>query len=437
MVGGAVRDAFLGIDPKDIDVEVFGLSGARLTEVLSQFGRVDLVGQSFGIIKVTTADGWDFDFSLPRTESNAAAGHRGFIVEVSETLTIEQAARRRDFTFNAMSVNVLSGELVDPFNGLSDLQNGILRPTSEAFGEDPLRVLRGMQFAARMGLQASPEFIEVAKSLVTSFSEISKERFFGEFWKLAAKGVKPSAGLEILRQTGWIVHFPELSDLVDCPQDETWHPEGCVWTHTCMVADAAAEIAIRENFTELQRGTLVLAGIAHDFGKPATTVRNAAGRWSAPGHDTAGVPLVHSFFGSMAGVSASIIEEVADLTRLHMRHTNKEGITAKAAARIARDMKTSVQMLSAICEADHSGRHPLPKGLPKEAAELCALIADAQAQSLDKPLILGRDLLAMGLQPGKQIGIILAELQRMQFEDGITQKDTLLTEAKRLINKSA
>jgi len=149
IVGGAVRDAILGASPKDIDFEVYNVNYEDLNQILSNYGKADLVGQSFGVIKFVGEDGSDFDFSLPRLDSKSGVGHKDFNVQVRSDLSPEEAAARRDFTINAISYNPITGEIIDPYNGRQDLQNKILRHTSEAFSEDPLRVLRGMQFASR------------------------------------------------------------------------------------------------------------------------------------------------------------------------------------------------------------------------------------------------------------------------------------------------
>lgn len=218
-VGGCVRDEFFNRESKDIDIEVFGITSEKLLEVLKQFGKVDEVGVSFGVIKLTVGD-LDFDFSLPRREVKTGVGHTGFKVVPDPTMTPRQAALRRDFTMNALMRNMHTGELLDFFGGLQDIQKRILRHTSDKFAEDPLRVLRGMQFAARFGMTMAEETIELCKTLKREFHTISKERLFVEFHKLFTKGVKPSLGLDILIKTGWakLFNFDEmfLEDSFEC-----------------------------------------------------------------------------------------------------------------------------------------------------------------------------------------------------------------------------
>jgi len=223
-VGGCIRDGLLGLESKDVDVEVFGLSADALCVVLRRFGKVSVVGESFGVIKLTTKDE-DFDFSLPRRDSKTGRGHKGFQVEVDHSMTPKEAALRRDFTINAIGKR-LDGELVDPFGGEEDLRNRVLRATSEHFSEDPLRVLRGFQFASRFQLKAEPETVEMCRKLIHEADTLAVERIWGEWEKWAMKGVAPSLGLRFLVECGWIRLFPELLNLIDVPQDCHWHPEG-------------------------------------------------------------------------------------------------------------------------------------------------------------------------------------------------------------------
>jgi len=226
VVGGAVRDALMGMSPKDIDVEVYRVSYEDLTKILKKYGSADLVGQSFGVIKFVGPDGLDFDFSLPRIDSKSGVGHKDFNVQVSSDLTPKEAAARRDFTFNAISYDPLTGEIIDPYNGREDLKNKIMRHTSDAFSEDPLRILRGMQFASRFGFDIAPETAELANSIRDQYKHLPKERVEGEFKKLVQKGIEPGRALDYLYQTGWSENFPEVNVLRGVPQEFSFHPEG-------------------------------------------------------------------------------------------------------------------------------------------------------------------------------------------------------------------
>lgn len=160
LVGGGVRDWLLGLTSEDFDIEVGGIDFEKLQRALAPFGATDVVGRSFGVIKVRGAtSGVVYDFSLPRRESKTGAGHRGFAVAPDPLLSDAEAAARRDFTINAIAYDPFSGEVIDPHGGRADLQAKLLRHTSAAFVEDPLRVLRAFQFAARFDLTLAPETV--------------------------------------------------------------------------------------------------------------------------------------------------------------------------------------------------------------------------------------------------------------------------------------
>lgn len=235
LVGGCVRDAALGREAKDLDIEVYGLEAAALEKVLAKSFELDLVGKAFGVIKLR---GVPVDVSLPRRESKTGLGHKAFSVLSDPNLPFAEAAARRDFTINAMGFDPLTGELLDPHGGLRDLERRLLRHTSDKFSEDPLRVLRGAQFAARFGLAVAPETIALCSGIQPE--GLARERVQEEWRKLLLQGERPSLGLAFLKDCRWLVHFPELAALVDCAQDPQWHPEGDVWVHTLHALDIFA-----------------------------------------------------------------------------------------------------------------------------------------------------------------------------------------------------
>lgn len=211
--GGYVRDHLLGIASKDIDIEVYHLSADDLISVLEKYGRVDLVGKSFGVLKLTTSDGQDYDFSLPRRESKSGLGHKEFDIVSDPNMSIQEAASRRDFTINAIGMDPLTNEIIDPFGGVQDLHNGILKATSKKFVEDPLRVLRGMQFAARFNMHMDEATIAMCKALKSEFLTVSKERIFEEFRKMILKGKDMNYAFKTLIDTDWISLFPSLAKM--------------------------------------------------------------------------------------------------------------------------------------------------------------------------------------------------------------------------------
>jgi len=413
IVGGAVRDALMGAEVKDIDIEVYGLPIDRLSELLAGFGRVDAVGRSFGILKMRTPAGHELDISLPRRESKVGAGHRGFLAAPDPTMTPREAAARRDFTWNALAVTP-EGELLDFFGGAADLSAGIIRHTTDAFAEDPLRVLRAMQFAARFGMRLAPETAALCRTLLPEAPALATERIWGEWQKWALKGRKPAAGLQALAETGWMSLFPELEALIGCPQDSIWHPEGDVFQHTLHVLDAAAEIAERDQLMDDQRAILLFAALCHDLGKPVTTAAGADGRIRSPGHAQAGVEITEKLLRRI-GCPRALVAQVAPLVREHMAHIGmqvNDRVVRRLALRLA---PATIAQWGRLIEADHSGRPPLPASNP--GAPIVALAEQLSvATSRPAPILQGRHLLAIGMTPGPGLGAALDRAYHAQID---------------------
>lgn len=415
LVGGAVRDFIsTGDAPKDFDVEIHGLSVDTVKALLSESGDVKAVGESFGVLKLTDADRNEFDFSLPRRESKQGKGHKGFIVELDETMTPKEAAARRDFTINSMMFDLATGELDDPFDGRKDLAAGILRHTSEAFADDPLRPLRAMQFAGRFGFTVAPETCELAKTLVKEFHTLSVERVWGEWHKWATKSRFPSKGIQALVDMGWDVLFPEIAVLKGLEQDEQWHPEGNVLNHTMHTVDAALEIADRDGLIGDERAVALFGALCHDFGKDTTTSVNEEGRIISHGHDRAGVPIAEAFMTRIGAPNAFVVA-VPVLVGEHMVHVSGN-LCAKGVRRLADriDGKTTIEMLDRIIEADHCGRPPLPKAHP--VPELMQLARElAVERSKPQPILMGRHLIGLGMKPGHEFGRLLKAAYELQL----------------------
>ncbi|APZ93244.1 CCA tRNA nucleotidyltransferase [Fuerstiella marisgermanici] len=414
-VGGCVRDYILSLPCKDLDIEVFDLDADTLTAILEKFGRVDQVGASFGVIKLKANDGTEFDFTLPRRESKTGQGHRGFQVDVDHTMTLAEAAARRDYTLNAIYRCASNGEILDPHGGLADLNSKTLKATSPHFAEDPLRVLRGMQFAARFDMSIDSHTASLARSLRAEYSTLARERVWAEWHKWATRGRTPSCGLRLLESTGWLELYPELSALIDVPQDPEWHPEGDVWTHTQLVCDAAAAIADREELDEFDRTVLIFSALCHDLGK-ATTTKFVDGRWRARGHCEAGVPLTRRFLESI-GCPESIIVVVEPLVAEHLAHANPAQ-SPKAVRRLSHRLgdATMVQLVHLV-EADMNGRPPLPRGLPDSVRQMMEIAGKLNVQkSSPQPIILGRHLIALGHQPDVWFGDVLRACFEAQLD---------------------
>lgn len=412
LIGGCVRDSILGLNSKDIDVEVFNMEVEELINILSAFGKVDCVGKSFGVIKLTVGKD-DYDFSLPRRENKIGVGHKDFEVIVDNNMSIEEAASRRDFTFNAISKDV-EGNIVDPFGGTKDLEGGILRHTSDQFAEDPLRVLRGFQFCGRFNLIADISTIKICRELKNDFSSISKERIWTEFEKWAMKSQNHKLGLDFLVMSHWIDCFPELKNILGVPQQLEFHPEGCVFTHTAYVVNAMNDICARENISGDRKLILILAALCHDLGKADTTIFRK-GRISAPNHDVVGGPLTKSFLESIKCPNF-IIDRVVPLVENHMCHLN--GVTNKMVNKLSVKLgKASIEDLVLLIEADHSGRPPKEKKCP-EAAIALLNVARKLGVNLKKPerIVNGKDLINVVPQ-GQDLGNLLRWLYSKQLEE--------------------
>ncbi len=432
VAGGAVRDDLLGIEPKDFDIEVYGVSFEVLTELLAHHGRIDLVGQSFGVVKLTVTGGHVYDFSLPRRDSKIGRAHRDFLATFDPDITPQQAASRRDFTINAMAFDPIANQLLDFFGGREDLRNRILRATSEAFREDPLRVLRGMQFACRFNLTIDPATAGQCREITNEYSTLAQERVAEEFMKWATKSTHPGRIAEYLAATGWIAHFPEIANIRDVPQDPEWHPEGDVGVHTILVVDAAARIAEREALEGDERAVLLFAALTHDFAKAGTTAlreRNGALRWTAHGHEAAGGPLARAFLERI-GIKPAIVEQVVPLVENHLAHSSlRNDVTPRTVRRLAlRLAPANITQLIRLIEADHSGRPPLPAGLP-ESAERIRDMAAAQAVAT-KPqsaFILGRHVLPyFDNRPGPHIGEITRAAYEAQTDGAFSTEEEAL-----------
>ena len=416
LVGGAVRDELLGLPVEDRDVEVYGMAPQQLMDLLSEFGDVGCVGRSFGVIKLRV-DGEEVDFSLPRRESKAGAGHKGFIVESDPSMTPYEAARRRDFTINAMAMDLATGELLDFFGGKRDLKRGVLRATSEQFREDPLRVLRGMQFAGRFGMTVEEETARMSRSLREEYAHLAVERIWDEWWKWAAKSAEPSCGLCFLMDVGWLSLYPALFDLVGLRQDPEWHPEGTAWRHTLLSVDAAAEIAQRDGLSEEDRAVLVFSMLLHDVGKAVTTVEAPDGRIRSEEHSQEGVRIAQGFLDSI-GAWPRIVETVLPLVREHMFPLFASNVSMAGVRRLSNRLHpATIAQLLRVVEADCKGSLS-EEDVPEGARRLGALSEQLDLQSKSPvPILMGRHLIEhLGMKPGPHFGPILKAAFQAQLD---------------------
>jgi tRNA nucleotidyltransferase (CCA-adding enzyme) len=428
MVGGSVRDRLLGIESKDFDLEVYGLPAERLEEVLRGFGEVIAVGRAFGVLRVKGIDG---DISLPRRDSKTGRGHRGFLVEMDPAMDFTEASRRRDLTMNAMGLDPLTGEVLDPHSGRRDLERKVLRAVDpRTFPEDSLRGLRVAQFAARFQMAPDPELHRLAAAL--DLSDLPGERMFDEFAKLLLQGVRPSLGLEFLRATDLLRFFPELKSMVGVPQDPEWHPEGTVWEHTLLVVDEAAALRTGRREEDL---ALMFGALCHDLGKPPTTVREG-GRIRSPNHEEEGVPLAQAFLERLRAPGA-LTQRVALLVRHHLAPSSfiRQAASPRAYRRLARKLgEGGLNMgdLERLARSDHFGR-TTPEALARrfpEGEEFLRRARDLEVEAhAIKDVVLGRHLIARGMEPGPHFGPLLARCRAIQEETGLTDPQLILDRA--------
>ena len=437
LVGGCVRDALMGAQPKDWDVEVYQLDAVRLRQILDQFGPVNVVGESFTVYKL----GQDLDVSMPRRERKAGLGHKGFVIDGDPSMSVADATRRRDFTINAILQDPLTGEVLDPYNGQRDIEQRVLRAVStETFAEDSLRVLRAAQFAARFEFDIDPETVELCRSI--DLSDLPAERIWGEMEKLLLQAPRPSVGLEWLRKLGAMEKlFPEIQSLIGVPQDPEWHPEGDVFVHTQLVIDRARELI--DELSYPRQVTVMLAALAHDFGKPATT-EFLDGRWRSRGHEEAGVPPAESFLDRVNVHTIdgyNVRAQVIALVREHLKpgefYKKRDEVGDGAFRRLAR--RCEPDLLYRVAKADSLGRNaawvPREKWYGAEAQEwFIQRTKELQVeQRAPDPLLLGRHLLELGVQPGPQMGEITRAVYEMQLDGRVRNLDEAIAEAKKLI----
>ena len=437
IVGGWVRDRLRGKPSKDIDIEVFGVAQDRLSALLEPLGRVEPVGQSFPVYKLVPPGGGrgDIDVALPRRESKHGRGHKGFEVHGDPSMSIADAARRRDFTVNAIAWDPLTGTYEDPFDGRGDLERRLLRAVDPAtFADDSLRALRAVQFAARFEFALEDETAALCREL--ALDDLPAERIWGEIEKLLLHAEHPSIGFRLALDLGVLRQvLPELLPLVGCDQEPEWHPEGDVWTHTLMVIDKAR--ALNGDLDRPRLTTIMLGAVCHDLGKPPTTAF-IDGRIRSLDHEQAGVGPTVSLLDRLNIHTIDGFEVRAQVVGLVAHHL-KPGAFRKAAnvsdgafRRLAQ--KVDLELLARLARADCLGRSG-----DFDCSAMDWFIERARALGVEHqppaPLLLGRHLLALGLPPGPRVGEILRQVYEKQLDGEITSVDAGIDEARRLLGR--
>jgi tRNA nucleotidyltransferase (CCA-adding enzyme) len=427
VVGGWVRDRIIGRESKDIDLEVFGVPTDRLRALLESFGRVETVGESFQVYK-----SGGVDVSLPRRESKSGRGHRGFDITGDPDMPLGDAVRRRDFTINAIAWDPLTGEYLDPCDGAKDIARRLLRVVDPAtFGDDSLRVLRAVQFAARFEFALDEEARELCRSI--PLDDLPAERIWGEIEKLLFAR-RPSIGLALAMDLGVAQSlFPELQALSGCPQEPEWHPEGDVWVHTLQVVDQA-----RTRIDDLPRPrqiAVMLGAVCHDLGKPATTAV-IDGRIRSMDHEEQGVGPTHALLDRLNVHSLDgydVRRQVVGLVAQHLKPGSwfkvRDEVGDGAFRRLAH--KVDLELLARVAKSDCLGREPGRF----DCSAMDWFLERARALGVEHrppaPLLLGRHVLALGIAPGPRVGEILKAVYEQQLDGTVTTVDDAIAAAKR------
>jgi len=429
VVGGWVRDRLLQRESKDIDLEVFGITADRLRRLLEEIGRVEAVGESFQVFKVG-----GLDVALPRRESKSGRGHKGFLVTGDPSMSVEDAARRRDFTVNAISWDPLTGEYLDPFDGRRDLDARVLRVVDvRTFGDDSLRVLRAVQCAARFDLTLEPASAELCRAI--PLDDLPAERIWGEMVKLLF-APRPSIGLALAMELGVVEKlFPELQALAGCPQEPEWHPEGDVWVHTLQVVDQARTRV--DDLPRPQQIAVMLGAVCHDFGKPATTAFSE-GRIRSIDHEEQGVAPATVFLDRLNVQSIDGYDVRAQVLGMTAQHL-KPGMWFKARTEVGDGafrrlaQKVDLELLARLAKSDCLGRAP---GVFNCDA-MDWFLERARALGVDRrppaPILLGRHVLELGLRPGPRVGEITKAVYELQLDGTVTNLEEAVAAARRLL----
>jgi len=416
LVGGVVRDAILGVVPGDVDMEVYGLEADRLEALASQLAPVKAVGKGFAILKVGS-----LDVSIPRAPRRMGMGT---VLQHDPKADLAEAARRRDFTLNAIAWDPLDGEVYDPCDGLLDLRAGLLRHVADdTFVEDPLRALRAIQFLARLDVELAPETRALCRNVAVKLPGIPKERIFGELQKLLIKGKRVGKALSVAQELGIVASlWPDLEALVGCRQDSVWHPEGDVFRHTCLSLDRMAEGRTGDAHEDW---IVALAVLCHDLGKASTTEIGADGRIRSHKHDVEGGHLAEAMLSRMTG-EHKLVRVVRQLVQEHLRPSAffQQAVSDAAIRRLS--TRTSIALLVRVARADHLGRGLVERLVGKFEAGDWLL---ARARELDVlsdrpvPLLQGRALLSEGMKPGPEVGALLERLYEAQLAGTIRTQE--------------
>jgi tRNA nucleotidyltransferase (CCA-adding enzyme) len=454
IVGGYVRDSILGCaKDEEIDILITHFTVDEIIDRLKKYGKIDQVGKSFGVIKFNT-EGKTYDIALPRKDTPREAeirGHKDFIISSDPDLPLEEDLKRRDFRCNSIAVRLSDGKIYDPMEGREDIKQLVIHLTNRrAFPEDPLRVLRAARFASVLGFSIEPDIYDISKTI--DLAGLSVERVNEEFFQILLESPKPSVGLEEMFMLGALHQlFPELYRLTLSIQDSVFHPEKdryghhTVWQHTKITVDQAKRLAENRDFRSQRKLALLLAALYHDIGKASTA------QWEFKrgrmviinyGHDIASEKMTEQIFDRFKIYSWNGYElrkTVLSLIRCHHRASelwhNRDVLTKKAFNRLAADVYGEIELVVYLDAADRAGRSETPvEGLDEEAQWLLDKFEELKVSKESiKPLILGRDLIDIGVSPGPGMGKILDKLYQKQLDNDFETKEEGLKIAERLL----
>lgn len=388
LVGGWVRDALLGKNCRDYDVEVYDLEQDQLLPILSKYGKTNLVGKAFGVIHLSMK-GESLDFSFPRTESKVGYGHKGFVVHTDAKLSFKEAALRRDFTINAMGMELPDLKLCDPYGGIEDLKSRCLRHVGPAFAEDSLRILRGVQFASRFALNLAPETVEMCRTL--SLDDLSIERLFEEFKKWLLKPGKPSLGLKAFLDIKLDEYFPEVNTSGELLDAMASNRKGLTDEEVSELAFAA-----------------LLAGNAFP-GSGCDDIKALANKFLA--RITNEIHLVRKVPEILKCYSELDYETVPEAPVLRRLAVRLDGL--KLLALLVKSIPANLFKSATFAE-----------DLWKAAEDLDILNAAPQ------PFLTGKMLIDLGVKPGKQMGEMIKKSFELQLDGDLTNADAALEWAK-------
>lgn len=452
-VGGYVRDLIRGNPSKDVDILVTNNSLDEIENKLSHYGKVDIVGKSFGVIKFTK-EGRTYDVSLPRSDipvKSELKKHKDFIIKADPSLPIEKDLERRDITCNSIALRLYDGEIIDPFSGVKDIKEKRIRMTNpSSFPEDPLRVIRVARFASVLGWRIEKSIYEISKRI--ELRGLSPERIVDELFRMLLNSEKPSRGFKEFLKLGVIEKlFPEILPMTFTIQDSYFHPEKdrfgnhTVWIHTLLTIDQAKRISKIFNLSSERSVTLLLASLFHDIAKPQTSKwewKNGRLHLTNYKHDTLGVEICQNILERLrifTWNNFDLRKYVLLLVKHHHRSTdlwqNRKNVTKKAFSKLFREMENEIELLIYLDLADRKGRkNRLLTGPDREAKWLFSKIEEFGInKETIKPILFGRDLIKLGLSPGKLMGNILKQLYELQLDGAFTTKEEGISIAKEII----